>query len=81
MNPRPSSCSAPRQGGYLPLPLVDLYAKAGLAREPSDELIALECLSILETLEPAAVTALLRSRLLQELGGGLRSYDVLWRTV
>jgi recombinational DNA repair protein (RecF pathway) len=29
----------------------------------------------------AAVTGLLRSRLLQELGGGLRSYDVLWRTV
>ena len=29
----------------------------------------------------AAVTALLRARLLQELGGGLRSYDVLWRTV
>lgn len=28
-----------------------------------------------------AVTALLRARLLQELGGGLRSYDVLWRTV
>lgn len=29
----------------------------------------------------AAITALLRSRLLQELGGGLRSYDVLWRTI
>jgi hypothetical protein len=29
----------------------------------------------------AAVTALLRARLLQELGGGLRSYDVLWRTI
>lgn len=29
----------------------------------------------------AAVTALLRARLLQELGGGLRSYEVLWRTV
>jgi hypothetical protein len=28
-----------------------------------------------------AVTALLRARLLQELGGGLRSYDVLWRSV
>lgn len=28
-----------------------------------------------------AVTALLRARLLQELGGGLRSYDVLWRTL
>jgi DNA repair protein RecO len=28
-----------------------------------------------------AVTALLRDRLLQELGGGLRSYDVLWRTL
>jgi len=28
-----------------------------------------------------AVTALLRARLLQELGGGLRSYEVLWRTV
>jgi DNA repair protein RecO len=28
-----------------------------------------------------AVTTLLRARLLQELGGGLRSYDVLWRTV
>ncbi|WLT32668.1 DNA repair protein RecO [Geothrix sp. PMB-07] len=28
-----------------------------------------------------AITALLRARLLQELGGGLRSYDVLWRTV
>jgi DNA repair protein RecO len=28
-----------------------------------------------------AVTALLRARLLQEMGGGLRSYDVLWRTV
>ncbi|HJV48132.1 MAG TPA: DNA repair protein RecO [Geothrix sp.] len=28
-----------------------------------------------------AVTALLRTRLLQELGGGLKSYDVLWRTV
>jgi DNA repair protein RecO len=28
-----------------------------------------------------AVTALLRTRLLQELGGGLRSYDVLWRTL
>jgi len=28
-----------------------------------------------------AVTALLRARLLQELGGRLRSYDVLWRTV
>jgi DNA repair protein RecO len=27
------------------------------------------------------VTALLRARLLQELGGGLRSYDVLWRSV
>ncbi|WP_306589981.1 DNA repair protein RecO [Geothrix sp. 21YS21S-4] len=27
------------------------------------------------------VTGLLRARLLQELGGGLRSYDVLWRTV
>lgn len=29
----------------------------------------------------AAVMALLRARLLQELGGGLRSYDVLWRTL
>ena len=29
----------------------------------------------------AAITALLRARLLQELGGSLRSYDVLWRTV
>jgi recombinational DNA repair protein (RecF pathway) len=29
----------------------------------------------------AAVTALLRDRLLRELGGGLRSYDVLWRTL
>ena len=29
----------------------------------------------------AAVTALLRARLLQELGGGLRSYEVLWRTL
>ncbi|HJW73797.1 MAG TPA: DNA repair protein RecO [Geothrix sp.] len=29
----------------------------------------------------AAVTRLLRSRLLQELGGSLRSYEVLWRTV
>lgn len=29
----------------------------------------------------AAVTALLRRRLLQELGGSLRSYDVLWRVV
>lgn len=29
----------------------------------------------------AAVTALLRARLLQELGGGLRSYEVLWRSV
>ena len=28
-----------------------------------------------------AVTALLRERLLQELGGSLKSYDVLWRTV
>jgi hypothetical protein len=28
-----------------------------------------------------AITALLRARLLQELGGGLKSYDVLWRTV
>jgi len=28
-----------------------------------------------------AVTALLRARLLQELGGGLRSYDVLWRSL
>jgi DNA repair protein RecO len=28
-----------------------------------------------------AVTALLRARLLQELGGGLRSYEVLWRTI
>jgi hypothetical protein len=28
-----------------------------------------------------AVTALLRARLLQELGGGLRSYEVLWRSV
>jgi DNA repair protein RecO (recombination protein O) len=28
-----------------------------------------------------AVTALLRARLLQELGGGLRSYDVLWQTL
>jgi DNA repair protein RecO len=28
-----------------------------------------------------AITALLRARLLQELGGGLRSYEVLWRTV
>ncbi len=28
-----------------------------------------------------AITALLRARLLQELGGGLRSYDVLWRTL
>jgi DNA repair protein RecO len=28
-----------------------------------------------------AITALLRSRLLQELGGGLKSYDVLWRTL
>lgn len=28
-----------------------------------------------------AVTALLRARLLQELGGGLRSYEVLWRTL
>jgi len=27
------------------------------------------------------VTALLRARLLQELGGTLRSYDVLWRTI
>lgn len=29
----------------------------------------------------AAVTALLRARLLQELGGHLRSYEILWRTV
>lgn len=29
----------------------------------------------------AALTALLRARLLQELGGGLRSYEVLWRTL
>lgn len=29
----------------------------------------------------AAVTALLRARLLQELGGSLRSYEVLWRTL
>ena len=29
----------------------------------------------------AAITSLLRARLLQELGGGLRSYEVLWRTV
>jgi DNA repair protein RecO len=29
----------------------------------------------------AAVTALLRQRLLQELGGSLKSYDVLWRLV
>lgn len=29
----------------------------------------------------AAVTALLRTRLLHELGGGLRSYEVLWRTL
>lgn len=28
-----------------------------------------------------AVTQLLRARLLQELGGSLRSYEVLWRTV
>jgi DNA repair protein RecO len=28
-----------------------------------------------------AITALLRARLLQEMGGGLRSYDVLWRTL
>ena len=28
-----------------------------------------------------AVTGILRARLLQELGGGLRSYDVLWRSV
>lgn len=28
-----------------------------------------------------AITALLRARLLQELGGSLRSYDVLWRTL
>ncbi|WP_286355392.1 DNA repair protein RecO [Geothrix oryzae] len=28
-----------------------------------------------------AVTALLRARLLQELGGGLRSYDVLWQAL
>ena len=28
-----------------------------------------------------AVTALLRNRLIQELGGRLRSYEVLWRTV
>jgi DNA repair protein RecO len=28
-----------------------------------------------------AITALLRARLLQELGGSLRSYDVLWRSV
>lgn len=28
-----------------------------------------------------AVTALLRARLLQELGGSLRSYEVLWRTL
>ena len=28
-----------------------------------------------------AITALLRARLLQELGGSLRSYEVLWRTV
>jgi DNA repair protein RecO len=28
-----------------------------------------------------AITALLRARLLQELGGGLRSYEVLWRTI
>jgi recombinational DNA repair protein (RecF pathway) len=29
----------------------------------------------------AAVTSLLRIRLLQELGGSLKSYEVLWRTV
>lgn len=29
----------------------------------------------------AAVTALLRARLLRELGDGLRSYEVLWRTL
>jgi anion transporter len=34
-------------------------ARAGLARENSEELIALECLSILETLDPVAVSALL----------------------
>ncbi|MCC6708534.1 MAG: anion permease [Gammaproteobacteria bacterium] len=34
-------------------------ARAGLARESSEELIALECLSILETLHPVAVAALL----------------------
>jgi hypothetical protein len=28
-----------------------------------------------------AITALLRARLLQELGGSLRSYEVLWRTL
>ena len=28
-----------------------------------------------------AITALLRARLLQELGGTLRSYEVLWRTL
>jgi len=28
-----------------------------------------------------AITSLLRARLLQELGGSLRSYDVLWRTI
>jgi hypothetical protein len=28
-----------------------------------------------------AITALLRARLLLELGGGLRSYDVLWRSL
>jgi len=38
------------------------------------------------TLDPSdeaqvAITGLLRARLLQELGGGLRSYDVLWRTL
>jgi DNA repair protein RecO len=29
----------------------------------------------------ASVTQILRDRLFQELGGGLRSYEVLWRTV
>jgi len=37
----------------------------------------------IDSADPAqlAVTALVRARLLQELGGGLRSYEVLWRTL
>ena len=70
-----ASCTPVDPGEALPVGarehlrnLRTLGAEAAPRADPADE-------------AQRAVTALLRARLLQELGGGLRSYEVLWRSV